>query len=499
MHYIQPFVEKLLAGAIALRELLKAINIANGYQYEKFGKGGFFGEIEDSATNAEEAIDSLKRNLLGFDKLNVLGTSTGTGDTNYSFLLDQIKKYASGLEEVENKANKISESILTWAGFTYNAETKVWEFSSTIENVLFKVIDLCIEKIFSLSNKVVEIIDNVLPKILEKLPYYIELLVGSILDELPKLVNSIWEFVKNLFSNLSGLMENLKETIKNTTPQLVEFLMGFIAQVIEDLPNILIDLSKAILELTPFILETIDVLLASIIENLPTFISSLLGGIADNLPTVVKFLLDSVASLMNYLTEYLSKPEAITSLIDNVINILGSIISGVIEMIPSLIKGLGNAIMSILGNIFGDGLESLINGAIGILNTITQTISNAWTWTGAPGIPEIPKVDFANYIPALASGGVITQPTTALVGEYAGASSNPEIVTPENLMREVFIESMLPIAQAIVSGDREVVNAIQDLANRPVELNGRKVSENIYNDLQKVAMRKGHTMFASTR
>jgi tape measure domain-containing protein len=40
--------------------------------------------------------------------------------------------------------------------------------------------------------------------------------------------------------------------------------------------------------------------------------------------------------------------------------------------------------------------------------------------------------------PALAGGGVIRQPTMALVGEYAGARHNPEIVTPEKLMRSVF-------------------------------------------------------------
>lgn len=41
-------------------------------------------------------------------------------------------------------------------------------------------------------------------------------------------------------------------------------------------------------------------------------------------------------------------------------------------------------------------------------------------------------------IPALAEGGVISGPTTALMGEYPGARTNPEIVTPENKMRDVF-------------------------------------------------------------
>lgn len=41
-------------------------------------------------------------------------------------------------------------------------------------------------------------------------------------------------------------------------------------------------------------------------------------------------------------------------------------------------------------------------------------------------------------IPALAEGGVITGPTTALMGEYANARVNPEIVAPEKKLRDIF-------------------------------------------------------------
>jgi len=37
-----------------------------------------------------------------------------------------------------------------------------------------------------------------------------------------------------------------------------------------------------------------------------------------------------------------------------------------------------------------------------------------------------------------ADGGVIRQPTLGLIGEYPGASSNPEIITPERLLRTIF-------------------------------------------------------------
>lgn len=41
-------------------------------------------------------------------------------------------------------------------------------------------------------------------------------------------------------------------------------------------------------------------------------------------------------------------------------------------------------------------------------------------------------------LPRLAKGGVLTEATTVVAGEYSGAKSNPEIVTPQNIMRDTF-------------------------------------------------------------
>ena len=41
-------------------------------------------------------------------------------------------------------------------------------------------------------------------------------------------------------------------------------------------------------------------------------------------------------------------------------------------------------------------------------------------------------------MPRLAKGAVLTVPTVAEMAEYPGASQNPEIVTPQNIMEETF-------------------------------------------------------------
>ena len=112
----------------------------------------------------------------------------------------------------------------------------------------------------------------------------------------------------------------------------------------------------------------------------------------------------------------------------------------------------------------------------------------SWLGGGHFGI-DIPE------IPMLAKGGEITSPTMAMVGEYPNANSNPEIVAPQSIMRETFLEAITPIVNAILGGNKEVVNAINDKDNN-LYINGRKVSESIYNDLSAVATRKGQIIFS---
>lgn len=54
-------------------------------------------------------------------------------------------------------------------------------------------------------------------------------------------------------------------------------------------------------------------------------------------------------------------------------------------------------------------------------------------------------------IPALAEGGIASGPTLALVGEYAGATGNPEIIAPLDKLRSM-IE---PAAAGFIGGEVE--------------------------------------------
>lgn len=67
-----------------------------------------------------------------------------------------------------------------------------------------------------------------------------------------------------------------------------------------------------------------------------------------------------------------------------------------------------------------------------------------------------------HLIPHLARGGVLTAPTTALLGEYAGARSNPEIATPQSLMYETIQRANGDLVSAVAMMTRQVITAIEN-------------------------------------
>ena len=92
-------------------------------------------------------------------------------------------------------------------------------------------------------------------------------------------------------------------------------------------------------------------------------------------------------------------------------------------------------------------------------NSIANAIQTARGKSGAAGVAA--RAVLPDLKP-LAKGGVLTMPTAALMGEYAGARSNPEIATPQSLMYETIQRANGDLVTAFASMTRQVIAAIED-------------------------------------
>lgn len=151
---------------------------------------------------------------------------------------------------------------------------------------------------------------------------------------------------------------------------------------------------------------------------------------------------------------------AVKEAFEAVIELEDSIKGGLVESISLLSNSFGSIISGSQG--FTDGIKNLGKGLLGVLAGVLEKVGKAIISAGlamdalkktlsfgnpfaaiAAGIgliavAKITKSAIADSVPKLASGGVLTSEQLFIGGEYSGASNNPEIVTPQNIMAETF-------------------------------------------------------------
>ena len=115
-----------------------------------------------------------------------------------------------------------------------------------------------------------------------------------------------------------------------------------------------------------------------------------------------------------------------------------SFFSGLWDKIKSTFSSLGTKLGDAIGGAVKSGIntvlsmiENSINRAIGLINGAIDLINKI-----KPGDP-LGHIGTLS-LPRLAKGGVLYDDTAFIGGEYANAATNPEIVTPQNIMAETF-------------------------------------------------------------
>lgn len=370
--WVAPLLEKVLGFLLAVKEIVKTLSILSGYQYEDFGSGGLFGDVEQGAEDAEDAVNSLKRVLLGFDQLNILGSSTSNEQltTDYSFLTDKIKEYNSQLSQIENKYAKISEAILKWAGFTKNVETDIWEYTGS-EKTESAIIEFIFTRINSITEKIFEGIGKVILGIVENLPNIVETLFNvlgnlniSLDNIITTLLNAILELIFGLLDNLPTIIDKLTFATQDISQRVSELIVELIGKIADNLPKIIEDVIQIVISLmkSTSVLTT-DVII-NIVENLISAIFLFIEGIIKAIPTAFENVDDVGVALVDILIGVLPKIiEALIRIVDQIFEsvpkLIGTFFSTIFKegtvgnidlgsIFKAIIKAIGELIVSII-------------------------------------------------------------------------------------------------------------------------------------------------------
>lgn len=260
--------------------------------------------------------------------------------------------------------------------------------------------------------------------------------IGAIAEALPDIIN---EFIPMMATTVLDVMVVLLDNLPAIIDALVQAMDKIVLAIMERLPQILTSLTQAILSIFVALtspenmqvaIQCMIMLFTAIVQALPQILEQLALAQEEIITNLVDFLTDPATIETVFIAGFeLFKAlvSAVPKILDLLISAWGDLFSKLWDTLKTNFtefagkfgKGIGNALINAINGMLGfiqdflNGPINAINGALGALNQI-------------PGvnIGQLNTITIGR-IPALAAGGLVTSPTTALIGE-----AGPEAVIP---------------------------------------------------------------------
>lgn len=292
----------------------------------KLGYGGTKEEMARLLADAS-AISGIKYDISSYadvvDAIHVIQTEMGiTGTT---------AKEASSTISGSIGMMKSSWQNLITAMADKDADLSVYverlvDSVATVANNLMPVISTAL-------GGVVQLVNQLAPVIIGKIPELFNQLLPTILDAAVGLINSIVTAFPGIISALVNILPALIDGIVQIVNSLVEALPGIIEAIVSALPSLIPALINGLVSMIVTLCEQLPLIIQPIIDYLPDIIISLVDALVTNLPV----LIEGVISLVMGIVEAL--PQIITSLVDALPTIIDMIVTALQENLPALIMG----------------------------------------------------------------------------------------------------------------------------------------------------------------
>ena len=266
-------------------------------------------------------------------------------------------------------------------------------------------------------------------------------------NNLKPTIDKIINVLKELWNeHLKPLVDRIKELWENTLKPSLSDLWDTVKDVWDKLSVVLGEIIKVV----GVVISTVLGVLVGGVE----MIASIIGGIADVLTGIIDFLTGIFTG--DWEKAWTGIKEIVLGILDSISGVFEGFIDGLIEGINNL----GNAI----NDLFGKDKKKK--------NTYTFNTNSKINLKNQAKNINIPQMR------AFANGGVLNSPTVGLMGEYTGASNNPEIVTPQSLMRETMEDANASLINAIFAIGNQISKSVDD-KNMDVYMDTAKVTRRI--------------------
>lgn len=296
---------------------------------------------------------------------------------------------------------------------------------------------------------------------------YLAPVVDKVLDCISRIIiaiGSVWEFLKPIIDTIIDVIMNVLEPV-------IDGLCGIIGGIIDALSGVMDFITGVFTGDWSKAWEGLKTFLGGIIDA----VASLFTGLFNTIGAIFKGAWDIIVSIWSVVSTWFNN--AVIKPLTNLFNGIWNTMKNGAQNAWNGIKNIFSSVATFFKNIFGNawnGVKNIFSSGGRIFSGIKDGIFNAFRSvvnTLIAGINKVVSIPFnaingalktvrdisflgiepfkgliklvnVPQIPSLETGGVLDKETIVRVAEYSNARSNPEIVSPRDMMKETMKEAL---------------------------------------------------------
>lgn len=296
---------------------------------------------------------------------------------------------------------------------------------------------------------------------------YLAPVVDKVLDCISRIIiaiGSVWEFLKPIIDTIIDVIMNVLEPV-------IDGLCGIIGGIIDALSGVMDFITGVFTGDWSKAWEGLKTFLGGIIDA----VASLFTGLFNTIRAIFKGAWDIIVSIWSVVSTWFNN--AVIKPLANLFNGIWNTMKNGAQNAWNGIKNIFSSVATFFKNIFGNawnGVKNIFSSGGRIFSGIKDGIFNAFRSvvnTLIAGINKVVSIPFnaingalktvrdisflgiepfkgliklvnVPQIPSLETGGVLDKETIVRVAEYSNAISNPEIVSPRDMMKETMKEAL---------------------------------------------------------
>ena len=371
--------------------------------------------------------------------------------------------------------------------FWQNSISKMYQIGSGLFESVIKVFN-------DIETTVMPILQNLITK---GLPFLTSFSMGA-----SDVFMSIFNLVKFVFDTIySGVISPVLKLLSKIIVDTLNIIYGFWNKFGKDIVKDLVDTFNSVKTIFSSLWNGfLGPVWTYLVQQLTWFWNKHLKGLVESLTNFIGILVTAVLEILNKfilpLIDFLVKLLApgFTVVFRIIIDIILTLLAVISDAVQGIMEYLGGVIDFLTGIFTGNwgkawkGIEEIFTGSInfmtgimkGFINIIIDGINLLIRDLNLIKIPDlelpgIGKISGFGFnipeIPKLASGGLISAPTLAMVGDNRNARMDPEVVSPLSQLQNMMNSSNQGIIQVLMM----ILNAIEQQVPT-LEIDGQKLS-----------------------